>query len=127
MPAALIFALRARVVSGGSVRGRCTSLKVMDVTPNFSAIASASSSVNSRMEYEATPSVRRAGTGVVAPASVKPPSAVQLAAAAAAPKKLRRVTGSAIDAPPPASYTSNRRIGAPAVTGHESGVARDGR
>ena len=33
MPAASIFARRARVVSGGSVRGRCTSLNVMCVMP----------------------------------------------------------------------------------------------
>ena len=58
IPAASIFARSARVASGGSVRGMWTSLNVMCLTPSFLAISSAWSSVNSRIEYEATPSFR---------------------------------------------------------------------
>src|SRR5436189_4966173 len=55
MPAASMRARRARVVSGGSVRGTWTGLNVMCVTPSVFAMTSARSSGNSRKEYDATP------------------------------------------------------------------------
>ena len=55
MPAASIFRRLAAIVSGGSVRGRWTSLNVMYLTPIVFAIASAWSSVNLRIEYDAIP------------------------------------------------------------------------
>ena len=93
MPAASIFARSARVVSGGSVRGMWTSLNVMCVTPSVLAMSSAWSSVNLRIEYDATPSFsgrRLPAAGPAASALETRLSVVHAAAAAAVPKNARR-------------------------------------
>src|SRR5678815_5099556 len=92
IPAASILARSARVASGGSVRGTCTSVNVMCRTPSALAISSARSNGNSRNEYEATPSVSAVELASPANAFVSDaPTVVQAAAEAAVAKNWRRV------------------------------------
>ncbi len=95
MPALRILSVSVRVIAGGSVRGMWTSLNVICVTPSVSAISSAWSSANSRIEYDATPSVRGLAEAGVAPlpATVtERGNAAHAVAAAAVPKNARRDT-----------------------------------
>ena len=90
-PAASVFARAALMASGGSVRARCTSLKLMYLTSHALAISRAFSNGNLRKEYEATPSFNCSGAAAAGAAPARPVTWGRRLAAATVVKNSRRL------------------------------------